>query len=520
MSTVTADGLGTSEAEVATRVDRLAASGRHADLLELLREDHPMYDQRGAAAVSRLRGWVLLALARAGVTDDALVFVLEELESGLDPYPVAAAARALRAYAAPAEAFAPFLLRALTNMAGHDEPLSFDTYGEYVVDSRGTSPIREILSTLAWLGPAAKSVLADLEALRGRPDVLSRRRRPDFQRAVAAIREPKRNGDACCTLPEGLRHVWSWRRDAEADHPIARTVFEDQDGAALTFGDFFHGRPTIVVFFYTRCDNPLKCSLTVTKLGRVQALLRERGSSGTIGTAAITYDPGFDSADRLRSFGQRRGLAFDSAHRMLRAVDGMDTLRRHFRLGVNFIGSLVNRHRIEAYVLDAQGRIVCSFERLQWNERELVERAEAVSSAPASPGGPVSPPRSNRPAALLRCLPSLVLAFLPKCPVCWATYVSAFGVAGLESVARLAWIQPLLIAAILINVASAWLRGRATGRRAGASLTSLGALAIIGSRLGGPVALIGVLLTLAGSALTAWDREFRLPRWGRLAKPL
>ena len=40
----------------------------------------------------------------------------------------------------------------------------------------------------------------------------------------------------------------------------------------MTFKDFFHGQPSIVVFFYTRCDNPMKCSLTVAKLARVQAI--------------------------------------------------------------------------------------------------------------------------------------------------------------------------------------------------------------------------------------------------------
>jgi protein SCO1 len=520
------EGVETSEAAIAAHVDALTAAGRQADLLDLLREDHPIFDQRGAAAVSRLRGWILLALARGGVSHDALPFVLEELEAGLDPYPVGAAARALRAYGARSEGFAPFLRQALGNMAGRDEPLSFETYGEYAVESSETSPIREILLTLGWLGPAAKSVLADLEALRDQPGILSQRLCPDFERALATIRGRDGKHDGCCELPEGVRAVFSWCREGDAAGSIAQTLFEDQSGARVAFTEFFHGRPTIVVFFYTRCDNPLKCSLTVTKLGRVQELLRERGLGAVIGTAAITYDPGFDSPDRLRSFGERRGVRFDAVHRMLRAVDGMDALRRHFHLGVNFIGSLVNRHRIEAYVLDAQARVVWSFERLRWTEEELVARAAAVANENPLPAGTSTaagvsarPPEvRKRSGELLRALPSLALAFLPKCPVCWATYLSALGLAGLEPVARLTWIQPLLIAAILINVVSVWLRARTTGRMAGACLSMLGALAIIGSRLGAPIGPVGVMLTLAGSALTALDRGFRLRRVGSVAR--
>ena len=60
---------------------------------------------------------------------------------------------------------------------------------------------------------------------------------------------------------------------------------------------------------------------------------------------------------------------------MLRARDGIDSVRKHFRLGVNFIESLVNRHRVEVYILDSQGKIASVFERIHWNEQQVVQRA-------------------------------------------------------------------------------------------------------------------------------------------------
>jgi len=57
-----------SEPQFAALVDALAADpNRREQLTELLREDHPLYDQRGTAATVRMRGWILLALARVGV---------------------------------------------------------------------------------------------------------------------------------------------------------------------------------------------------------------------------------------------------------------------------------------------------------------------------------------------------------------------------------------------------------------------------------------------------------------------
>jgi protein SCO1/2 len=370
---------GISEPRFAALVDTLAANpNQREQLTDLLRENQPLYHQRGATTIVRMRGWVLLALARLGVPDSALLFVLEELDTGVDPYLIAAAARALRSYPNPSPAFAPFVMRALTNIRYRDEPVSFENYGEYAVSSAGTSPVRELLATLTWLGPHALGVLYEIESLRGG---ISKKLMADLERAVEAIRsaeqvdESGRSG-TCCTLPNGLSSTSSWAIGSRCGcEPIESIVFEDHDGAEVSFDKFFKGHPSIVVFFYTRCDNPLKCSLTVTKLANIQKLLGKRGLADQINTAAITYDPAFDLPERLRGYGSNRGLRLDARHRMLRSIDGLDRLRRHFNLGVNFIESLVNRHRVEAYVLDADGRIAACFERIHWDEQQVVDRA-------------------------------------------------------------------------------------------------------------------------------------------------
>jgi protein SCO1 len=508
-----------SESQFAALVDALAtAPDRREQLTDLLREDHPFYDQRGTATAVRMRGWVLLALARVGVSDAALLFVLEELDTGAHAYLAAAAARALRSYPSPAAAFTPFVMRALTSIRYHDEPVSFETYGDYATSSTGTSPVRELLATLAWLGPHAREALQEVEALRAQPGGLSKKLWNEVDRAVEAIRggDPvdEAGADVCCTLPSGLIHTSSWapgsRRGSE---PIEATVFEDHEGASITFREFFQGHPSVVVFFYTRCDNPLKCSLTVTKLARVQSLLEARGLGDRIHTAAITYDPAFDLPERLRRYGRDRGVRLGTRHRMLRATDGLDTLRRHFKLGVNFIESLVNRHRVEAYILDAKGRIAASFERIRWDEQQVVDRAvevlaeksdETESEASLAPSGPPARPKTT--SLTFGALASLGVAFFPKCPICWAAYLSMLGIAGLEQIPYSPWLLPVLAAVMLINLASVWRRGRATGRMSGFYLVGAGALAIAASKMGfvwKDAAVWGVALTLAGSLLSA-----------------
>ena len=365
-----------SEEAFAAHVDALAADpARRNQLTGLLRENHPIYDGRGTATVVRMRGWILLALARAGLSEATLIFVLEELDTGLDPYLVAAAARALRSYPQPNETLAPFVARALKQIRYHDEPVSLERYGEYATAPSGPSAVSELLATIAWLGPHARPALPELEELRAQRG-LSRKLRLEFDRMLNAIRGPARTPPCCGgEAPPGgsiVLHAPELRRDLG---PAESVVLQDHGGRSVTFGEFFRGQPSIVVFFYTRCDNALKCSLTIAKLAKLQTLLEAKGGAGRIRTAAITYDPAFDLPERLRIYGKDRGVRMDRDHRMLRAVENNHALRAHFELGVNFIESLVNRHRVELYILDARGRVAVSFERIHWDEQEVVGRA-------------------------------------------------------------------------------------------------------------------------------------------------
>jgi protein SCO1/2 len=503
------------EERFAARVDALAGGpGRRGELAALLREDHPAYDQRGTAATVRMRGWVLLALARGELPEAALIFVLEELDTGTDAYLVAAAARALRSHRAPSPDFAPFLVRALEHVRFRDEPVCFDGYGEYAVSGAGTSPVRELLATLAWLGPHARGVRAELEA--ARPDgAFSRKLQAEWTRTLEAIGgagEDEPAGDACCALPEGLgRTFWRALDPRRVREPPWDAAFQDHAGASVTFRQLFEGKPTIVVFFYTRCDNPLKCSLTITRLARVQALLEERGLGDAVNTAAITYDPAFDLPERLRRYGEGRGVRLGGGHRMLRALDGIGTLRAHFDLGVNFTGSLVNRHRVEVYVLDARGRVAALFERLHWDEREVVERTAEVLEEAREPALPPGRPRrvGSRggwaASPVVGTLGAVGLALFPRCPMCWAAYLSMLGIAGLEPLTHTAWVQGVLAAAIAVNLGSVWLRGRASRRMEAFWLVSAGTAALLVGRLvpgWESAAALGVALTSAGTLLS------------------
>jgi protein SCO1 len=364
------------EQDIAALVDAVrAAPERRDDLLALLPERAPLYAGRTSAEVTRLRGYTLAAFAETGLPAPALPYVLEALESGHMPYEIAAAAIAVRGLADPPAELVTYLLRALDNLTGIDATVSFEGYDPRWPFAEPTTAVTEVLRTLGGLGQSGVDALPELErrcAQRDRhpPAVLA-----ELEAAVRAIRSAAPAAHECC-------HAMPTGGAVEAAAPsgdLSDVTLEDQDGRAESYAAFFSVKPSVVAFFYTRCDSPYKCSLMVAKLARVQAMIRERGRSGAVRLAAITYDPEFDTPKRMLRYGRDRGFEFGDDARFFRATDGFDALVRHFSLGVNYGPSTVNRHQIEAHVLDADGDPVASFTRLQWEPEELVAAVTARS---------------------------------------------------------------------------------------------------------------------------------------------
>lgn len=509
----------TSEDEFAKFVSALSLNtDRRAELIDLLYEARPIYKERSTAAVVRMRGWILLCLAGVGLSDEGLVFVLEELDTARDAYLVAAAARALRSFRIRKTAFAPFVVNAIRNIRYHDEPVVLDRYGGYALSSNKPTAVGELLLTLQWLGPDAAAALPELESLRTDKNQPIKNLQTELERTVRAIgvSTTKSGSDCCCALLGQSSNATSlaqrFRRSMRGTKTIA---FEDQDGEEITFAEFFCRCPSIVAFFYTRCDNPQKCSLTIAKLAQIQRLITARGLGPDIHVAAITYDAGFDIPARLRRYGESRGFGANRENRLLRTVRGFEQIRSHFQLGVNFIGSLVNRHRIELYILDGKGQIAWTFQRVHWKEEEVVDRVIALfrgqrQSPKASNDDGQRSTTGSMVSPALSTIAGFAFAFFPKCPVCWATYMSFFGLSWLHKIPYAPRLQLFFGLLMFVNIGAVWIRSQVTHQFAAVVLVVVGAIALILTRIAAysvtPLALFGIVLTAAGSFLSVCSR--------------
>jgi protein SCO1/2 len=372
----------TPEEAIAGIVDSVRQSQQSRDVLVgLLPEKISLYNGRSANETIRIRGYILAAFETVGLPEAAVPYVLEELENGRDAYLVAAAAKAVRGLQNPDGRIVSFLMKAVENIKYADDAVTFDCYKPHWPVPNSTTALVEIFRTVAWMGAHAKSALSWLQLLLdGSPREFSRSVRMSMTEAINRVRSDLSSEKSCCCgAPVSLRPVaMSPGHKNRSESCVLDIEIEDQEGCSLKYRDFFMGKVCIAVFFYTRCTNPNKCSLTIANLARLQKAIADQGLQRVLRTAAITYDPDYDLPPRLRAYGENRDVTFDEDHRMFRVSHGFEVLREYFDLNVNFTPSTINRHAIELFIVDASGRIAATFSRLQWDGREVLHQARLL----------------------------------------------------------------------------------------------------------------------------------------------
>jgi cytochrome oxidase Cu insertion factor (SCO1/SenC/PrrC family) len=355
-----------------TVIDRLSALRDHNALVGLLAEQSPVYAGRGTGETERLRGYVLASFETTGLPESALSFVIEELEIGLNPYLVAAAARAVRGGRDLPERIAGLLLDAVERIRTCDDVVCFNRSAEPGNAAFETTALMELFRTVAWLGPAAQQAQAPLKAmLASGPAGFSTQVAAEIEAALTAVSKTSTPAPVPCCAGPSAPIAFRPRPKTPIGFDIKAVQLQDQDGTMFSFADFFLGRPGVLTFFYTRCMNPNKCSLTVTKLARLQRRIAAEGLQDRFNIAAVSYDPAFDLASRLRAYGEGRGMAFDDRSRLLRTTGSFEPFQRWLDLGVGFGSTTVNQHRLDVVVLDHNGNPDATISRLQWDEGDI-----------------------------------------------------------------------------------------------------------------------------------------------------
>lgn len=184
-----------------------------------------------------------------------------------------------------------------------------------------------------------------------------------------------------------------WRASQWVD-PSQRETFDlgfsmtDQDGRSLTLADLL-GRPIAMTFIFTRCPNPQMCPLITTAMGRLQNQLEKTSLADQVYLVLLSYDPVFDTPDRLKKYGAQRGLEFTNAYMLRPDPDQFRQLLDEFQIGVHYNPDGSIGHFIELLLIDHQGRFVRDYQGDIWSNAAVLDDlkqlvAEMTEAAPAS----------------------------------------------------------------------------------------------------------------------------------------
>ncbi|MDG1333833.1 MAG: SCO family protein [Crocinitomicaceae bacterium] len=493
----------TSEFEIANFVDQAESLKNPAEVLAiLLDEKHTMYKDRGSNQVIRLQGYILASLHKHGLNSKSLLIALETLENSRSAYLVAAAAKALNGMEKPNPHAVAYLVSAIENVYYNDDRVTFEKYAPQWPLENSTTALNEIFLSLQKLAPVAENSITKLESWLTSKS-FNAKNEQELVKTIEAIRNTKQLADDCCD--DDISENKSFLRISRKN--LLNLKLQDQDGDEMVYQEFFTGKPTVLVFFYTRCTNHNKCSLTVSRLAQLQKMIKENGLEGKVNTAAFTYDPSHDSPNKIRLYGLQRHVEFSPNDKFFKIVEEekMSMVFSYFDSSVNFIGSLVNKHQLELYILDPKGRPVKSFVRLRWDSEVVMNELRNQVSKKRKV---LSSFRRFLSGGLSIILPILI-AFFPKCPFCWAGYMTMFGISGISTIPYSPWILPVLCGLLLLNLWILWRRAVRRKYWLPFIISVVGALVLI---VFGPIlrmdflnlTLVGMVLVMAGSLLNSF----------------
>jgi protein SCO1 len=154
--------------------------------------------------------------------------------------------------------------------------------------------------------------------------------------------------------------------------------FKDHDGRSGVLGDLMN-KPTVITFFYTRCQNGRKCSMAVSLLGALQRQLAQAGIADKVRLIAISYEPQFDTPERINRYATDRGFSLGENALALQLNGArQQELIDELQAPVSFSAGWVNTHGVELSLLDARGRLVRQYHTLLWDNDQVTEDLKRV----------------------------------------------------------------------------------------------------------------------------------------------
>ena len=114
------------------------------------------------------------------------------------------------------------------------------------------------------------------------------------------------------------------------------------------------------------------------------------------------------------------------------------------------------------FLLNETGAVVDSFLRIQCEPQQVVAAVESIvfpdrSDSPRHTESDRTvqdsdPDCHTRMPSFVSAVLALLVAFFPKCPMCWISYMSVMGIGVAESVPYSPWLLPVIVVLLFLNL--------------------------------------------------------------------
>jgi protein SCO1 len=159
--------------------------------------------------------------------------------------------------------------------------------------------------------------------------------------------------------------------------------FTNQLGQAVSLSQF-QGQALAITFIFTRCPFPTFCPRMSNNFRAVQeALLKHPNAPTNWHLLTLTFDPEFDTPDKLKTYAATYGC--DPQHWSFLTGALIDVTALGEQVGLMFWRDPQTgiSHNLRTVIIDAQGRVQKIITANTWTPEELV--AEMIKAAAAKP---------------------------------------------------------------------------------------------------------------------------------------
>jgi protein SCO1/2 len=115
------------------------------------------------------------------------------------------------------------------------------------------------------------------------------------------------------------------------------------------------------------------CPMIAAGLAHLQRATVAAGIDQQVQLLAVSYDPGYDTPERLKAYGERFGLQWTNARLLRPTTEQFRDLIGEFSIDVRGTADGNINHRIELILIDSQGRYVRDYQAAIWDSKAVVE---------------------------------------------------------------------------------------------------------------------------------------------------